>query len=165
MVRVFYVCIQQMANAPPRSALEMLLRRSTPAGRNEWMRLIHRGPLTRRYTRNNAASVIQAHLRGMQTRRRLANPHTNIGRRAIMARFPGSLTHSPNRASIGARIRAGIRYGPERRISGRHPRGTLTPLLCGNYGCGLSGRRRSPQRRRSPPRRRSPGRNNNNLYY
>lgn len=151
MVLIFYLCIQQMVNVP-RSALEMLLRRATPAGRNEWLRLVHRGPLTRRYTRNNAASVIQAYVRGMQTRKRFANPRTNVGRRSVMA----MLTRSPN---AGARIRAGIRYGPERLISGRRPRGTLTPLVCGNHGCGLSGRRRSPQRRRSP------GRNNNNLYH
>ena len=108
-------------------------------------------PTTRRYTNQNAATVIQARIRGMLARGRMANPHTNIGRRAVMAMF----TRSPNRRATGARIRASLRYGPERHISPRPPRASLVPLYCGNQPCGLSG----------PPRRRSPRRNNNNNLY
>jgi hypothetical protein len=121
------------------------------------------GPrVVRRYNPNNAATVIQARVRGILTRKRMANPRNEVGQKAVMA----MLTRLPN---AGAGIRAGIRYGPERRITPRHPRGLLVPATCNNFlhPCGLSGRRsprRSPNRspRRSPNR--SPRSNNFNLY-
>ena len=113
--------------------------------------------------RHNAARIIQARVRGMLTRGHLANPHTNIGKRAITAMF----SRSPNRRATGARIRAGIRYGPEHYVSGRlRPRWSTNASRCIGGLCTLE---RMPRgystRTRSPPRRRSPGRNNNNNLY
>lgn len=110
--------------------------------------------------RNNAARIIQARVRGMLARARMANPYTNIGHRAIMAMF----TRSPNRRATGARIRAGIRYGPEHYVSGRtRPRWSTNVSRCHGALCVLESARMP---RGASTRTRSPhtNNNNNNLY-
>lgn len=109
--------------------------------------------------RNNAARIIQARVRGMLTRGRMANPNTNIGRRAIMAMFARPM----NMRAHGAAIRAGIRYGPEHYVSGRRrPRWSTAESRCYGALCALQGRtpRGASTRNRSPRR----NNNNNNLY-
>ena len=112
--------------------------------------------------RQNAARIIQARVRGMLVRSRMANPYTNIGHRAVMAMF----TRSPNRRATGARIRAGIRHGPEHYIAPRS-----TALWRANArASGMSAAARACMKGVNGPRgcvsRRtpSPKRNNNNLY-
>jgi hypothetical protein len=109
-----------------------------------------------------SARVIQARVRGMQTRARMANPYTNIGHKAVMAMF----TRSPNRRATGARIRAGIRHGPEHYVASRS-----TALWRANArASGMSAAARASMKGVNGPRgaisRRtpSPRRNNNNLY-
>lgn len=133
--------------------------------------------------RNNAARTIQARARGVLARKRFANPNKGkpsysnivslgskarpIGYRALKAMFESS----PNRKAKGARIRAGIRYGPEHYVSTREQRHWRMNLPTMNErrkrmaggvkiprGFPLSW---FPPRQRSSPRRRS---NNNNLY-
>lgn len=109
--------------------------------------------------RNNAARIIQARVRGMLTRRRMANPTTNIGRRAVMAMF----ARPNNMRAHGAAIRAAIRYGPEHYVSGRQrPRWSTAEYRCHGALCALQGRtpRGASTRTRSPRR----NNNNNNLY-
>ena len=109
--------------------------------------------------RHNAARIIQARVRGMLARSRMANPYTNIGHRAVMAMF----TRSPNRRATGARIRAGIRYGPEHYVSGRlRPRWSTNVSRCHGTIC-LMHRARMP--RGASTRTRSPRSNNNNNLY
>ena len=109
--------------------------------------------------RNNAARIIQARVRGMLARARMANPYTNIGRRSVMAMF----TRSPNRRATGARIRAGIRYGPEHYVSGRlRPRWSTAESRCAGAACMIMTARMP---RGASTRRRSPARNNNNNLY
>lgn len=154
------VALRRMANERARLAA---MRRNDPNGRIAGAR--RRANQAAAARRVNAARIIQARVRGMLARARMANPHTNIGRRAITAMF----TRSPNRRATGARIRAGIRYGPEHYVSGRlRPRWSNSVSRCHGSLC-LIERMRMPRgyttRTRSPPRRRSPGRNNdNNLY-
>jgi len=111
--------------------------------------------------RNRAARTIQARVRGMLARSRMANPHTNIGRRAVMA----MLTRSPNRAATGARIRAGIRYGPEHYVSNRATRHwrqhyiSMGPAAWKGHVKGINSPRGSTTRRTPSPKRR-----NNNLW-
>ena len=110
--------------------------------------------------RANAARIIQARIRGMLARARITNPYTPVGRRAIIAMF----TRSPNRRATGARIRAGIRYGPEHYVSDRlRPRWSNEAYRCHGEMCilqRLSMPRGYSTRTRSPPKKN----NNNNLY-
>lgn len=150
------------------------LRRNDPTGAKARLRRAAEQAVHRR--RNNAARIIQARVRGMLTRGRMANPNTNIGRRAIMAMF----ARPNNMRAHGAAIRACIRYGPEHYVSGRlQPRWRTTAPMCHEmlYGPGSAFARSLPRgyftRTRSPPRNRSPRRspprnpsnNNNNLYH
>jgi hypothetical protein len=131
--------------------------------------------------RHNAARIIQARVRGMLTRGHLANPNWGREKRTyanVVAGRPGRpglgykavaamLARSPNTRATGARIRTGIRYGPEHYVSGRlRPRWSTNASRCIGGLCTLE---RMPRgystRTRSPPRRRSPGRNNNNNLY
>jgi hypothetical protein len=111
---------------------------------------------------NQRARVIQARIRGMLTRMHFANPHTNIGRRAIMA----MLTRPNNMRAYGARIRAGIRHGPEHYVAPKSTR-----LWRANArASGMSAAARAQMKGLNGPRgavsRRSPSRspNKNNLY-
>ena len=110
-----------------------------------------------------AARVIQARVRGMLTRARMANPHTNIGRRAIMAMF----VRPNNMRAYGARIRAGIRYGPEHYVASRstalwRANARASGMSAAARACmkGVNGPRGCVSRRTPSPRRN----NNNNLY-
>ena len=134
MVRNFYISVDQMPNSP-----------KTAAARRAWH-----------------ARVIQARVRGMLTRARMANPHTNIGRKAIMAMF----ARPNNMRAYGARIRAGIRHGPEHYVASRstalwraNARASKMSAAARASMKGVNGPRGAVSRR-SP----SPKRNNNNLY-
>jgi hypothetical protein len=112
--------------------------------------------------RARAARLIQARVRGMLTRLHLVNPHTNIGRRAIMSLF----TRPNNMRAYGANIRADIRHGPEHYVAPRS-----TALWRANArASGMSAAARASMRGVNGPRggvtRRtpSPRRNNNNFY-
>lgn len=153
------------------------LRLSDPTGRIAGNR--RRAERAANTRRNNAARIIQTRVRGMLTRSRLANPaygrtyanvaagRLGLGGRAVMRMF----NRPNNMRAAGARIRAGIRYGPEHYVSGRLRPRWSGPRLCTNaLSClrgpmprGYATRNRSPPKpRRSPPR--SGGANNNNLY-
>ena len=123
--------------------------------------------------RNNAARIIQARVRGMLTRLHLANPawgrtyanaaagRPGLGHRAVMR----SVFQRPNNMrAYGARIRAGIRYGPEHYVSGRtRPRWSTNVSRCHGALCVLESARMP---RGASTRTRSPraNNNNNNLY-
>ena len=132
--REFYLDIHQMPNSP-----------KTAAARRAWH-----------------ARVIQARVRGMLTRARMANPHTNIGRRAIMAMF----ARPNNMRAYGARIRAGIRHGPEHYVASRstalwraNARASKMSAAARASMKGVNGPRGAVSRRTPSPKR-----NNNNLY-
>jgi hypothetical protein len=107
------------------------------------------------------ARVIQARVRGMLTRLHIVNPHTNIGRRAIMAMFK----RPNNMRAYGANIRAGIRHGPEHYVASRS-----TALWRANArASGMSAAARASMKGVNGPRgavsRRTPSpRRNNNFY-
>jgi hypothetical protein len=121
------------------------------------------------------ARVIQARVRGMLTRLHLANPswgrtyanvvagRPGLGHRAVQRRV---FNRPNNMRAYGARIRAGIRHGPEHYIAQRS-----TALWRANArASGMSAAARACMRGVNGPRgcvsRRtpSPKRNNNNLY-
>jgi hypothetical protein len=139
----FYLSIHQMPNSPRTAAQRRAA--NTLAAR-----------------RARHARVIQARVRGMLTRLHIVNPHTNIGRRAIMAMFK----RPNNMRAHGANIRAGIRHGPEHYVASRS-----TALWRANArASGMSAAARASMKGVNGPRgavsRRtpSPRRNNNNFY-
>ena len=127
------------------------------------------------FRRARAARLIQARVRGMLTRLHLANPAWGIrtyanavtgkglGYRAVKRRV---FNRPNNMRAYGARIRAGIRHGPEHYVAPRS-----TALWRANArASGMSAAARASMRGVNGPRgavtRRtpSPNRNNNNLY-
>jgi len=163
MVENFYLNLYQMPNSPRTAAA----RRAANA---RAMRAAYYAVPARRAW---AARVIQARVRGMLTRMRLANPawgrtYANIvagrpglGHKAVMRMFQ----RPNNMRAYGARIRAGIRHGPEHYVSGKSTRHwrqnalrTSTPAARAHMR-GVNGPRGAVSRR-TP----SPNRNNNNLY-
>jgi hypothetical protein len=161
-----------MPNSPKTAA-----RRRAMA--NELARLTRRAEQAVHRRRNNAARIIQARVRGMLTRSHLANPtygrtyanvtagRLGLGGRAIMRMFE----RPNNMRAYGARIRAGIRYGPEHYVSGRlRPRWSGPPLCTNAWSClrerlprGYATRTRSPPKPRSgSPRNHRPNNSNNN---
>jgi hypothetical protein len=150
-------------------ALVNAARRNDPNGRLAGAR--RRANQAAAARRHNAARIIQAYARGMRVRSRMANTRRTyanvvagrgLGYKAIMA----MMQRPNNMAALGARIRAGIRYGPEHYVSGRrHPRWSTPESRCMSGLCALGSMPRGySTRTRTPPRRRSPGRNNN-LYH
>ena len=120
------------------------------------------------------ARVIQARVRGMLTRLHLANPawgrtyanvvagRPGLGHRAVMR----SVFQRPNNMrAYGARIRAGIRHGPEHYVTPKTTRLwrqnylAMGPSAWKGMVKGINGPRGSVSRRTPSPRR-----NNNNLY-
>ena len=133
--------------------------------------------LTRAYyaapsRRNWAAKTIQARVRGMLTRLHLANTtwgrtyanaaagRPGLGYRAVHRRV---FNRPTNMRAYGARIRAGIRHGPEHYVTGKRNRLwrqnylAMGPKAWKGMVKGINGPRGSISRR-------SPNRNNNNLY-
>lgn len=144
----FYLSIHQMPNSP-RTARRLAAAR-------------YYANQAAAIRRARAARLIQARVRGMLTRLHLVNPHTNIGRRAIMAMFK----RPNNMRAHGANIRAGIRHGPEHYVASRS-----TALWRANArASGMSAAARASMKGVNGPRgavsRRtpSPRRNNNNFY-
>ena len=121
------------------------------------------------------ARVIQARVRGMLTRLHLANPawgrtyanvvagRPGLGHRAVKRRV---FNRPNNMCAYGARIRAGIRHGPEHYVA---PRSTAI-WRANARASGMSAAARASMKGVNGPRgavsRRtpSPNRNNNNLY-
>jgi hypothetical protein len=121
-----------------------------------------------------AARVIPARVRGMLTRGHLANPawgrtYANIvagrpglGHRAVMRRV---FERPNNMRAYGARIRAGIRHGPEHYVTPTRSRLwrqnyiAMGPKYWKGMVKGINGPRGSISRRTPSPKR-----NNNNLY-
>ena len=151
------------------------LRRADPSGSIAGAR--RRAEQAAQRRRNNAARIIQARVRGMLTRAHLANPawgrtYANVaagrhglGHRAVMR----SVFERPNNMrAYGARIRAGIRHGPEHHVSGRRsPRWSNSVSRCHGALCELLSAYmpRGASTRTSPRNRRSPRSNNNNNLY
>ena len=167
-----------MPNSPkkPNSPKTAARRRAMA---NELARLTRRAEQAAYRRRNNAARIIQARVRGMLTRSHLANPYwgrtyanvaagrPGLGHRAILRMFE----RPNNMRAHGARIRAGIRYGPEHYVSGRlRPRWSGPPLCTNAWSClrerlprGYATRTRSPPKPRSgSPRNHRPNNSNNN---
>ena len=122
-----------------------------------------------------AARVIQARVRGMLTRLHLANPawgrtyanvvagRPGLGHRAVQRRV---FNRPNNMRAYGARIRAGIRHGPEHYVASRstalwrqNARAMKMSAAARASMKGVNGPRGAVSRR-TP----SPNRNNNNLY-
>jgi hypothetical protein len=121
------------------------------------------------------ARVIQARVRGMLTRLHLANPawgrtyanvvagRPGLGHRAVQRRV---FNRPNNMRAYGARIRAGIRHGPEHYVASRstalwraNARAMKMSAAARASMKGVNGPRGAVSRR-TP----SPNRNNNNLY-
>jgi hypothetical protein len=124
------------------------------------------------------ARVIQARVRGMLTRLHLANPawgrtyanvvagRPGLGYRAVQRRV---FKRPNNMRAYGARIRSGIRHGPEHYVASRstalwraNARASGMSAAARASMKGLNGPRGAITRNSPPPKPRSPGRNNNN---